>query len=320
MLQRVVHLLGLAALTGCAPLVEADPPPICATVVPSGWEPQPPLPAPRESTATLAHDGALHVLGGWSGAAATDTVFRLDDDGWTTADPLPAPREHHVGASWDGALYIAGGDDGAAGFATAWWNDGSGWEETLPLPEDRVFAASASADGHLYVIGGLRGFTTPQRTVYRAELGDGVVSWTEERALPEAVYAAGAAILGNRLVVGGGALSQTAATDAIFSAEIADDGSLGPWEDDGRLDGELLAFGLTAVDDRALLTGGLDSWDDTLDAVGALDGEEGAPLDQPRFAHGQAIIDGTLFAVGGWSPGWTTVLDDVVSANVIACE
>ena len=121
------------------------------------------------------------------------------------------------------------------------------WTATAPLPDKRGFAAGVAASpfnsvvagsGALYVLGGLDGTGAATDTVYFASIAaDGTVAaagtpgaWSLTTPLPQKLFAASAVIFHGRIYLAGGNDSTGAPVAKVYSAKIAADGALAPWQ------------------------------------------------------------------------------------------
>ncbi|HEY6909304.1 MAG TPA: hypothetical protein VI356_08045 [Myxococcales bacterium] len=121
------------------------------------------------------------------------------------------------------------------------------WTATAPLPDKRGFAAGVAAspfnslvagNGALYVLGGLDGTGAATDTVYFAPIAaDGTVApagtpgaWSSTTPLPQKLFAASAVIFHGRIYLAGGNDATGTPVSRVYSAKIAADGTLGPWQ------------------------------------------------------------------------------------------
>lgn len=113
------------------------------------WTTLAPLPMATTHHAAVAHDGAIWLIGGGSGASARKTILRATV-----------------------------GDDGSLG----------AWENVGELPEGRATSSAFVFLEHLYVVAGMKGLASGEvATVLRAPIADGKVGAFEELApLPKA--------------------------------------------------------------------------------------------------------------------------------------
>ena len=133
------------------------------------------------------------------------------------------------------------------------------------MPADLYYHAAANSPKRLYVSGGLsiqditpggaslnvntKVFSAPFRA--EGELGE----WTESGVLPEPLNQHGMAVVAGRLFIAGGR-RKSAFTDAVRSAPLRADGSLGPWRKEASLPLPRGAHALVAHGDTLWVVGG----------------------------------------------------------------
>ncbi len=189
------------------------------------------------------------------------------------------------------------------------------WTAGAALPEVVFYHAGATVNGHLYVLGGFH-YTDADgiavsNVVYRSKVGaDGAPGeWQTATALPEPVFFPSAASWNGRIYVTGG-WNGTNLVNKVYSAEVGEDGSLGPWVAQKSLpeavythaavtDGTLYVLGGT-------VNGGADIQNTVyfakINADGSLaDWTATTPLPSPVSNHGAVVANGRVFVLGGWT-------------------
>ncbi|NWF79210.1 MAG: hypothetical protein HXY37_04070 [Chloroflexi bacterium] len=230
----------------------------------SGWATTTPLPAEREAFAALAAGDSLFLIGGYNASTMADpTVFQ--------------------------APITPGGELGA-------------WQIQGRLTTARGSCVAVAAGQYLYVLGGGAAVGIPtERSIERARFNpDGTLGpWEVIGSLPEVRYGAAGAVVGNYLFIMDGIASWPGPSDTLW-AQIAADGSLGPWSAASPTAGRSVAaavFGsfIYVLNDDGLLErttmkpdGSLEAW------VGV------APTNVSHRGGGLAVLDGSLFVVGGY--------------------
>lgn len=291
------------------------------------WSTVAPLPEPRESHGALLHAGRLHVFGGWSGAAATDTAFHaaLDRNGapgeWEPGPRLPVALERPAAVAHGDRVYLIGGDDGVSaaldavlGGTVAPSGAVEGWEAlSAVLPAPRVGHAAVVVGDHVFVMGGATAIGGgAQRAVLVSALGpDGPTGWSTTSALASLAPAASAVTDGTRIWLASGATLQV--------AEVGAGGALGAWEALPDIDGAAPSLELARSAGALFAIGGLASGvgrDDVfaaeLDGAGDLGAWAPRPvLPGPRFGHRIVATDAHLVVTGGWISMTAGVSDTV---------
>ena len=125
-----------------------------------GWTSLPPLPEALEAAAVSAYDSRLWVAGGTSAAAGRDFLVDVHvyDPGtrvWRSGPPLPVATSHAALVSTGQQLFLVGGLTATGSTATVYRLDSptARWVEDVPLPAARG-AGAAVFDGHRIVFGG----------------------------------------------------------------------------------------------------------------------------------------------------------------------
>ncbi len=319
-------VVGLSACKG-EPLPEAS----CGANHGAGWVELPELPEALESAGVAITGGRAYVAGGYDFEdGARDEVVSIDlneayegTGEWRDEALLPLPTEHQaMVATSEGALVLMGGDQdyGSTVREQVWvaMPDEEGrileWTEAAPLPEGRTLHAAAVRERQggddVYIVGGTWSFADGMvfaDTVWHGRLSaEGVpLSWSEATTLPDSRGWTGVAVQGGKLVVSGGLYSWGPARSAseVWSADIAEDGSLGEWSELEPLPTGRHRHSLTEVGQVLHLAGG-DSDEGVLDELLVLDGAgswaNAKSLPERRFSHGAAEADGNLLIFGGF--------------------
>jgi hypothetical protein len=192
------------------------------------WERNPTeltLPQPRSGAGTVQSGTNMYLVGGETGAGATDSVLGTqvtatgNFDKWTDAPKLPAPRTEAAVVTFSGVPYVIGGLD-ASGRPTdtvyaGTVKDGQlqGWEDKadLKLPRPLSGASAIAATNGLWLLGGRRGENELSGAVYRAKLvptqnPPSLGKWEEvaQLPLPEARADATGVLVGSFIYVLGG--------------------------------------------------------------------------------------------------------------------
>ena len=174
--------------------------------------------------------------------SVTTPVLALDPGQvgpWTTSpNSLPDSLEAPGYASYNGYAYVMGGFNADPWSDEVYYaklnSDGTvdSWTTSSnPLPHVVGYPSAAAYNGYMYVMGGYgSGY---QDVVYYAPINnDGSLgTWTTSaNALPEALYESAAVAVNDRLYLFGGTTSGSSiGTDAIYTAPINNDGSVGTW-------------------------------------------------------------------------------------------
>ncbi len=326
MLTRRTTLLALTAALGAAacrgaPDTGASP----GAGIPEGWSPGDSLPFPVQEIYPCAHDGAVHLAGGFvavdgriSGPTDSHHVWRPDGLGWRASAPLPAARHHPHLISWQGQLWAFGGFESPSPEAI-WTMQASGWvfdaskgnwapAPALPVPcAEAVMLAGGT--GLLHLAGG------------RSPAGEANANWTDQAdqthhfvlddpagpwrpaapCLNARNSAAGAVINGSLHIVGGRSVTggNTAAHEVYDPAEDRwrtaapmpqAQGGLAAAE----LGGKLYAFGGEFFDNGGGVYPEAWAYDPATDTWSDI-----APMPHPRHGLGAVTLDSAIHVIGG---------------------
>lgn len=329
-LTRRTALAGLGAglLAACdggpAPADEADT--SAKTEAKTGnWARGVPLPSPMQEIYPCAHEGQIHLAGGFiasggriTGPTALHLVWWPGREQWAIAIPLPASRHHLHLVSFQGRLVALGGFETRSPDAV-WVMQKSGWVRMLdrerwePIPELPVACGEAvtavTDDGLLHLAGG------------RSPAGTANASWQDHAdqthhfvldgidgtwqpaapCLTARNSAAGDLIDGNWHVVGGRSVSggNTAAHEVYDSREDRwRTAAPMPQAQGGlaaaALGGRLYAFGGEYFTDGGGVHAEAWAYDPARDAWEAI-----APMPHPRHGLGAVTLDGAVYVIGG---------------------
>lgn len=223
------------------------------TTVPSGTAEEGPLWIETPNGATdsvtfrvLSAASFSPSLINWTATTSLPAAVQGLGAGFLTLETGPAPGR---------LVFVTGGADGTvAPDASTYYSeiDAAGdfatWTPATALPAERAFHGMAVATpfnarvdtldgGHLYVVGGIDASGAPTTTVYHSTVGlDRATStWSSETPLPEPLHSMGAVVFRSWLYVVGGATTGDDPVATVYRANIGEDGSLGPWENQPSL-------------------------------------------------------------------------------------
>ena len=295
------------------------------------WSSGVPLPFPVQEIYPCAHDGSIHLAGGFvaengriTGPTEARYQWQPGDKHWKEDTSLPTPRHHPhligfpVDADFNGVLAIGGFESPPASIgwvmqSSVWWLTGSGYVPWEPAPQLPAPCAEAVVgvlgDGALHLAGG----RTPKGeanalwsdhidTDHHFVLTDLNGEWqTAAPCLTKRNSAAGDVIDGNLHVVGG----RTVGGGNVATHEVYDhaedrwrNATPMPQAQGGlaaaAVNGKLYAFGGEFFDNG----GGVypESWmyDPATDKWSAL-----PDMPTPRHGLGAVALDGKIYVIGG---------------------
>lgn len=212
---------------------------------------------------------------------ASDSVeFRILESGqfspsnieWTATTSLPTALQGlgaefvpvEEGSSPANYVFVFGGADGTNTARSVVYRNvveqtgalSGAWDELSSMPVARAHHATTAATAFtaaldtattsavLYALGGIDASGSTVSSVYLARVApDGSVgAWEEDRPLPTPLHSADAAVFRGYLYLAGGADGTNVAQARTYRAPVAEDGSLGSWEEMDPLP-EAVAYG-----------------------------------------------------------------------------
>ena len=199
-------------------------------------------------------------------------------------------------------------------------NDWGGFTETAALPKALRNHQATYWNNLVFVTGGLEVITIQEgtevvdysRTVYVADVGEGLTNWREGPMLPEGVSEHAAVIANGYLYVMGG-MSDSVPTDKIFYAKLRADGSLRPWEESAvTLPVPLWGHTAEVLNGRIFVAGGSNNADTTavnsvyscqINPDGTLSAftTEANVLPGKRNNHTMLAYEDRLYILGGYN-------------------
>lgn len=172
-------------------------------------------------TAAINNDG---TLGAWSAAATLPSVYCYST-AVVTKNKVYLIGGYLNGSTATNAIFVA--DINADGTIGTWGNGPN-------LPATVSYSHAFINVNKLYVVGGYNG--SPLNTLYSAEIKDdgSLANWSTETNLPITVYQSTLLVIKNKVYLIGG-YQNSVASNAIYSAALNSDGSIGTWTIDSYL-------------------------------------------------------------------------------------
>jgi hypothetical protein len=230
-----------------------------------------PAGAPRHNAAVVREDNKVYVVGGnrardtlnmtiWLATVTTGVVT------WVQAGSLPELRRGLGATLFDGHLYTFGG--GPIGMSTPTvlsapiGADGSvpALTTTTPMPAPRRSIQVVASDRHAYILGG-RDATSAVADILIGTMQDGMlIEWRPGGALPSPRTSFAATLYKDRIYVVGGCVTAgmgcAQPSADVEYAEIAADGTVGPFQATTPLPAARRHHALAIDGDRAFVVSG----------------------------------------------------------------
>ena len=217
------------------------------------------LPAARYYQGAFAKDGYLWAIGGNSHPGYVCAPINSDGTlgSWTAVSMITDYLARANNTSWalgPHGLYQVGGNVYGYPMTTVDFFAPSGpslaFYVSTELPLGLWQVAAVVCNGYLFSLGGNNGSATVTNvySAHLASISGEVGSWVQQRSLPESMQCHSALAYNGRIWV--------FCDDLMYSARVRDDGSLGPWIDEGTGPGLLDTTALPASSGRGYLLGG----------------------------------------------------------------
>ncbi|MGY5388190.1 Kelch repeat-containing protein [Bacillus spizizenii] len=263
------------------------------------WKERADLPEPRVGASSGVVDGKIYVIGGGtvkSGTYGNQTfVYDHKTNEWTRKADMPTERGGAATVTVDGKIYVMGGrsNDGVVNTVEVYDPKKDTWEKLGDLPFEKMVPAYkiyAEAIGKkIYVVGSA---SNSYATTYSYDLETN--KWEKKQKLnyevTGAVTGASTAVIDNKLYILGG-------THYIPQIVYVYDPEKDTWVENGK--GFTAGYySALAYKGKILMTGGVNRikvYDPKSQSATAVKNPK-APY---RMAHSSAIIDDTLYVIGG---------------------
>ncbi|MCY8454913.1 DUF1668 domain-containing protein [Bacillus spizizenii] len=253
------------------------------------------MPEPRVGASSGVVDGKIYVIGGGTvkpGTYGNQTfVYDPKTNEWTKKADMPTARGGAASVTVDGKIYVLGGmsNDGAVNTIEAYDPKKDAWEKLDDVPFERkvpAYRIYAEAIGKkIYVVGSAN---NSYATTYSYDLE--TKKWEKKQKLNYDVAGASTAVIDNKLYILGG-------THYIPQRVYVYDPENDRWVEHGN--GFTAGYYSALVyKGKILMTGGVNRikvYDPKSQSVTAVTN----PKALYRMAHFSAIIDDTLYVIGG---------------------
>ncbi|MFZ7137264.1 MAG: Kelch repeat-containing protein [archaeon] len=267
------------------------------------WYVRQQMPTARSGLGVAVVDGKIYAIDGNNYLTYYNVTEMYDPDFniWVTKASMPTARTNFGIAVVDNKIYVIGG--GETKINEVYDPQMDTWETKTPMNIGRSGLSASVVDGKIYVIGGNRG--NPSRGVSATEVYDPTTdTWSIAKQIPIAVTAHASAVVDDKIYIIGGSLELT--HNQIF------DPKTNTWTTGASLPTGVDSAAAGAIPDssgaqKIYVIGGKIS----LDAVNLnqiYDPQTdtwttGNKMPTSRYALGVAVLNNTLYAIGG-REGW----------------
>jgi N-acetylneuraminic acid mutarotase len=280
----------------------------------NSWITRPPMPNAKSGLAVAVVNGKIYAIG----SDGTNEEYDPATLTWTTKQSIPTPRSSSGIAVYQNKIYVIGGSNGfdpATGLPTLCSLNEvydpltDTWETKKPMPTNRSQLSANVVNSKIYLIGGRTGgqySTVDLNEVYDPETD----SWTTKAPVPYPVVLYASAVVDDKIYIIGGQdeFADSMNLDLVQIYDLATDtwsfGAPRPtvvWQ---------AAAGATTgvwAPKRIYVIGGLPDGNLFGTNINQVYNPEnnswtlGASMPTPRFLLAVAVINDTLYALGGGS-------------------
>ena len=206
----------------------------------AGWPATTSLPAATYYATSVAYNGYVYEIGGYTTAAvATVDYAPINANGtlgaWTATTSLPTATRVATSVAYNGYVYEIGGYNGSAAVATVDYapinaNGTIGaWTATTSLPTATQLSTSVVYNGYVYEIGGNTGSAIATVDYAPINANGTLGAWTATTSLPLTTDQATSVVYNGYVYEIGGCNVNCTAIATVDYAPINSNGTLGAW-------------------------------------------------------------------------------------------
>ncbi|MEN8163171.1 MAG: hypothetical protein ABFS37_03500 [Acidobacteriota bacterium] len=279
---------------------------------PGTWAAKADLPNGLYVSASAEVNGIIYTLGGALRTEAVDTVLAYDPvtDVWSEKAPMPTARLGAAAAVVDNRVYVFGGSlhveqDSVISAVEMYDPATDSWEGRSDMPTAFWGSAAVAVDGLIYVIGGGTGSVYGDYNAFgTVQVYDPTAdSWDTAADMPTARCTVGASVMNGMIFAAGGAEEYRASRALEVYLPDTDEWIIGAdmprnrdWHTTAAIDGKLYALGglawgggieLKIIPEIDVYHPQSNLWHTT------------GRMPEQRFGLGAAVVDDTVFLVGG---------------------
>jgi len=303
----VLLVLSFVLSTFSLPLVSATE---------DSWTTMEPMPTARNGFGVAVVDGKIYAIGGSNGSLlGINEMYDPVTDTWTTKTPMPTPRIGFGILVYQNKIYVIGGQIGLFPQAVTGANEvydpsTDTWESKTGIPEARDGFRANVVNDKIYLISG---FGTP--FIPYPNSGENLVydpandSWSTKASILTPVHWYASEVVDNKICIIGG---RDFSLNIIYNLTQIYDTETDTWSYGTSIPTNISlgAAGATTgamAPTRIYVIGGFTSFDyDAISLNYVYDPEGdvwsmGTSMSTPRYSLGVAVVNDTLYAIGGKS-------------------
>jgi large repetitive protein len=288
------------------------------------WHNRSSLAVARSHPATAIYQGKIYVFGGGGPAFKSLNsveVYDPQDDQWSWRTEMPSLRSGAIAITIGDQIYVIGGGfkkpDGKFRFLPTveiYDPRSDTWERGPDMLEPHDYPASALLDGRIYIMGGHHpeategGPQTDPGFSFCERWRPGDAKWEEIAALPTPRFASSAVAYEGRILTVGGVAFTPQGFNEFDCVEVYDPvQALWSRSKDMVLPWSVAAQGACILGGQFYLFGGFSGPEGIGTKAAVYDFSSKSwstlpSLPHPRAAMGVAVIDQTIYLIGGWAP------------------
>ena len=285
--------------------------PVSATE--DSWASKEPMLTARSGLGVAVVEGKIYAIGGSNPSyLGTNEMYDPETDTWTTKTPMPNPRRSFAIAVVENKIYVIGGANpwGFSSINQVYDPATDTWENKTSMPTDRANLCASVVDGKIYVIGGSFLLYWPEPTNLTEVYDPETDTWTRKASMPTAVYDCTSAVIDNKIyVVPTNDIGGWSGVLQIYDSET-DTWSYGK-KDVPTITNLPVAAATTGVyaPKRIYVMGGYELPVTGLNQIYDPETDTwslGTQMPTPRYNMGVAVVNDTLYAIGGYDDGSAT--------------
>jgi N-acetylneuraminic acid mutarotase len=237
--------------------------------------------------------------------------------GWSTKNPMPTSRGDFALTSYQNKIYCIGGrtNSGPLGTNEVYDSASDSWGSKTAMPTPRHGLDANVVNGKIYLIGGLVPedrwpnvnidiYTTFKLTNVTEVYDPATDTWTTKASIPKAAAYYASAVVNNKIYI----ISETHTQIYNPETDTWSSGAAPPFPVD--MAGGATVTGVTPQ--RVYVIGGRRSGlEEAYNQVYNPENDSwslGAPMPTPRYALTVAVADGKIYAIGGLTGAFVTVV------------
>ena len=279
------------------------------------------MPTRRWGLSTSVVNGKIYAIGGQDDTPQVSKVEEYDTekDVWTEKKSMPTGRFRHAAAAVGGKIYVLGGTPNnfqALATVEEYDTKADSWTKKADMPTARMGLAAAVVGGKIYAIGGAADFFFPTGAV--EAYNPATDTWEKKPDMANPRWNLAAAAVLSKIYVFGGAVdnSHQKATDLVEEYDTKTD----TWIPKAKMQRDLHGLGAAFVNSGKIYTIGGQKWK----GKGGFQNLAGGPthwtmyatvaeydpeknrweikedMPTPRSTLGVSVVDGKVYAIGGW--------------------